>query len=156
MDKIIRVTPAFAVTGAMAPEDFEAAARLGFKAIISNRPDGEASNQLTADDEAVLAQRAGLQFCHVPATKHEIFTDAVVARMADALAELDGPILAHCASGTRSLVAWAAAHARVDPVATVLDKLRSAGQDMDFLRDELEAQAARAQRGTSHTGEQKY
>lgn len=137
------ITPQFAVTSALSPEDFALAARLGFKAIVSNRPDGEEPGQLTAREEAVLAWRAGLQFRHVPAGKHETFTDDVVEGMADALAGLAGPVLAHCKTGTRSLIVWAAASARSQPVTCVLDTLRAAGQDLDFLQDDLEAQADR-------------
>ena len=143
MDAITTITPRFAVTSALAPEDFAEAARRGFKAIVSNRPDGEDAGQMTAREEAVLAWRAGLQFRHVPATKHEMFTDAVVEGMADALAGLQGPVLAHCKSGTRSVIVWAAASARSQPVSCVLDTLRAAGQDLDFLQDDLEAQADR-------------
>jgi sulfide:quinone oxidoreductase len=143
MDTITTVTPRFSVTAAMTAQDFAEAARLGFKAIVSNRPDHEEPGQLTAREEAVLAWRAGLQFRHVPAAKHEIFTDGVVEGMGDALAGLKGPVLAHCKSGTRSLIAWAAASARSQPVSCVLDTLRAAGQDLDFLQDDLEAQADR-------------
>ena len=143
MDTITRVTPNFSVTAALTPADFAAAARLGFKAIVSNRPDGEDAGQLSAREEAVLAWRAGLQFRHVPAAKHQVFTDEVVEGMADALSGLNGPVLAHCKSGTRSLIAWAAASARSQSVACVLDTLRAAGQDLDFLQDDLETQADR-------------
>ena len=143
MDKIVSITPRFAVTGALGPTDFAEAARLGFKAVVSNRPDGEEPGQLTAREEAVLAWRAGLQFRHVPATKHELFTDEVVEGMADALTGLEGPVLAHCKSGVRSAIAWAAASARSQSVDCVLDTLEAAGQDLAFLRDDLEAQADR-------------
>ena len=41
MKRIVRITPHFAVTGALEPADFEAAAALGFRSIVSNLPDGE-------------------------------------------------------------------------------------------------------------------
>jgi uncharacterized protein (TIGR01244 family) len=143
MPQITQLTPRFSITAALTAADFETAARLGFKAVVSNRPDGEEPGQLTAKQEAVLAWRAGLQFRHVPAGKHDLFTDAVVEGMADALAGLQGPVLAHCKSGVRSAIAWAAASARSQPVDCILDTLRAAGQDLDFLRDDLDAQADR-------------
>lgn len=145
MDKIVTLTPRFAATSALTEADFAEAKRLGFKAIVSNRPDGEEPGQLTARQEAVLAWRAGLQFRHVPASKHDLFTDEVVTGMAEALAGLQGPVLAHCKSGMRSIIAWAAASARSQPVDCVLDTLREAAQDLEFLRDDLEAQAGRRQ-----------
>ena len=48
MDKIIYITPGFAVTSALAPDEFAEAGRLGFRALLSNLPDGEAADQLTA------------------------------------------------------------------------------------------------------------
>ena len=143
MDKITYITPGFAVTSALAPEDFAEAARLGFRAILSNVPDGESADQLTARDEAVLAWRAGLKFAHVPACKLDLFTDPVVEGMNDAVGRLDGPILAHCKSGLRSAIIWAAASARSQPVDCVLERLTAAGFDLDFLRDDLESQADR-------------
>jgi sulfide:quinone oxidoreductase len=143
METIIQVTPQFAATATLSAEDVAEVARLGFKAIVSNRPDGEEEGQLTAREEAKLARRAGLQFRHVPAAKHEVFTDAAVSAMASALADLDGPVLAHCKSGTRSLILWAAASARSQPVSRVLDTLSAAGHDLDFLRHDLDIQAGR-------------
>jgi sulfide:quinone oxidoreductase len=143
LEQITTVTPRFSVTSALGELDFVEAARLGFKAIVSNRPDGEQPGQLSAKQEAVLAWRAGLQFRHIPSTKHDVFTDDIVEGMADALAALEGPVLAHCASGVRSLIIWAAASARTQPVDCVIDTLSKSGHDLDFLRDDLEAQADR-------------
>lgn len=144
MDKIVTITPGFAVTSAMAPEDFAHAAALGFRSIINNRPDGEDPRQLTGADEARFAAAAGLGYAHIPATKLELFSDAVVEPMQRAVADLEGPILAHCQSGIRSAIAWAAATARDEPVATVLARLEAAGFDLAFLHDDLDAQADRA------------
>jgi sulfide:quinone oxidoreductase len=143
MPPITYITPRFAVCAALTPEDFADVARLGFTAVISNRPDGEDAGQLAARQEAALAWRAGLKFRHVPATKLDLMTDEVVEGMAEALAGLDGPVLAHCKSGVRSAIVWAAASARSQPVDCVLDALTKAGLDLDFLRDDLEQQADR-------------
>jgi uncharacterized protein (TIGR01244 family) len=137
------ITPMFAVTPALAADDFQALARLGIKAVISNRPDGEDAAQLTAKREAALAWRSGLVFRHVPAAKHDLFVDVVVEGMADALAGLDGPVVAHCQSGLRSAIVWAAASARSQPVDCVLAALARAGFDLDVIRDDLESQADR-------------
>jgi sulfide:quinone oxidoreductase len=141
--KPVYLTPTFAVAPALSAEDIADAARLGFKAILSNLPDGEDESLLSARAEAATAWRAGLKFRHVPAPKHDIFTDEVVEAMADAVAGLEGPVLAHCKSGQRSAIVWAAASARSQTVDCVLDALQAAGFDFAFLRDELEAQADR-------------
>lgn len=118
-------------------------AALGVKAVISNRPDGEEVGQISAAHEAALAWRSGLKFRHVPSEKHALFTDAVVDGMADALRDLDGPIVAHCKSGIRSAIVWAAAVARSQPVDCVLAALERCGFDLDIIRDDLDAQADR-------------
>lgn len=143
MKQITFITPNFAVTDMPAPEDFARFAALGFRSVISNRPDTEQEGQLTGRREAVLAWRAGLRFVHIPAAKHELFTDGVVEPMADALNALEGPIVAHCKTGLRSAILWAAASARSDRIDCVLAALRRAGFDLDLLRDDLEAQADR-------------
>lgn len=145
------LTPSFAVTTALRPEDFAGLAALGVKAVLSNRPDGEEADQLSAAQEAAHAWRHGIKFRHVPADKHELFTDNVVDGMADALRELDGPVVAHCKSGLRSAIVWAAAVARSQPVDCVLAALERCGFDLDVIRDDLDAQADR-KRYLGHAG----
>jgi uncharacterized protein (TIGR01244 family) len=141
MDIIRPLTLGYAVTGVMQPDDFADAARRGFRSVISHRPDGEEPGQLTAVEEAALAAAAGLAFRHIPVSKVEQFSNAVVDGTAGALAELPGPILAHCKSGLRSAIAWAAVTARVEPVDAVIATAARAGLSLEPIRDELEAQA---------------
>lgn len=143
MSKITYLTPDFAVAGQLSPADFKRAAEAGFQTIVNNRPDQEERGQLDAEEGRQLAASHGLQYAHVPTNKHEIFTDEVVQSMAAALATSRGPTLAHCKSGQRSAILWAAVKARSLPVAEVLAKLEAAGLDFGFLRDELERQADR-------------
>lgn len=144
MPSITYITADFAVAGALAPEDFAEVAKLGFRAIVNNRPDGEEPGQLSARREAVLAWRAGLRFRHVPASKLEVFDAPVVDDMTDALASLGGPVLAHCKSGLRSAILWAAAHAGRRDVDRILAQLADAGLDLEAVREDLDAVAARA------------
>src|SRR6185436_3050354 len=111
MKQVKHITDEFAVSGALAPEDFAEVAARGFKSVISNLPDGEFKAHPASREAAAMAERAGLEFRHLPVTKFELFSDRFVADMYKALAELPGPILAHCLSGQRSIVAWAAATA---------------------------------------------
>jgi sulfide:quinone oxidoreductase len=143
--KIVRITPHFAVTGSMRPEDFAAAAALGFKSVVSNRPDGETSAYPSSREEAELAAQAGIGFRHIPATKFDVLSDRVVEDTADALTTLPGPVLAHCASGLRSAMAWAAAAARSQPADCVLRALKGAGFDLEPIREDLEGQRGRKQ-----------
>jgi uncharacterized protein (TIGR01244 family) len=139
MNKVTHITPAFAVTGALQAADFAEIAAAGFKSVLSNLPDGESAAYPTSAQEAECAARAGLAFRHLPTTKADLFTERVVDGVGAALRELPGPVLAHCASGMRSAVAWATAAARVQPVDAVLDTMRAAGFNLDAVRDELES-----------------
>src|SRR5262245_19461452 len=112
MNRVIFLTPQFEVTGALRPEDFAEVASQGFRSILSNLPDGESSQHPTSAEQARLAASANLGFRHVPATKSEVLSDRVVGAVGEALKGLDAPVLAHCASGPRSAIAWAAAAAR--------------------------------------------
>jgi len=140
MSKIVQITPEFAVAGQLDADDIARAAAAGFKTIINNRPDGEERAQPTAAEGQDAARAANVAYVYLPATKHDIFTEEAVGRMASVLAEAEGPVLAHCKSGQRSAVLWAAASARNLPVDQVLSALELAGLDFSFLRDELDRQ----------------
>ena len=141
--EVMHITPTFAVTAALVPGDFERIGPMGFRQIVSNLPDGEERAQMSARQEAVQAWRQGLLFAHVPAAKHDLLSDPVVERMANVLRNAKGPVLAHCKSGVRSAILWAAASARSQPVDCVLAALKQAGFDLEFMRDDLETQAGR-------------
>ncbi|MGO8953749.1 MAG: TIGR01244 family sulfur transferase [Rhodomicrobium sp.] len=146
MEKIVFLTPQFAVAGQLEAEDIAEAARLGFKVIVNNRPDGEEEHQLPSHVAAAHAWRLGLSYHYIPSGKLELFSDRVVDASETALAAADGPVLAYCKSGTRSSIIWAAVSARSLPVDEVLAVLLSAGFDFDFLSDDLEEQAVAGRR----------
>ncbi len=100
-----QVTPDFSVSAQILPEDVAEAAALGFRSIMSNRPDGEAPGQPETAAIRAEAERLGLTFVHVPVVSGAI-TEANVDDFAAALAELPTPVLAYCRSGTRSRNLW--------------------------------------------------
>lgn len=142
MSDTTTITPGFTISGAITPADLQAIADAGFRTVINNRPDGESPGQSTAAELALRARALELDYHFIPATKHDLFCEDVVARTADVLSAADGPVFAHCASGMRSAIIWAAAQSRVRPVEAVLADLENAGLELDFLRDELDQQAA--------------
>ena len=79
----------------------------GAKTLINNRPDGEESGQLSAADARAEAERLGLAYVHIPVTASSIALGDVEA-MQQALATAAKPVVAHCRSGTRSTLLWAA------------------------------------------------
>lgn len=143
MTDIRRLAPGVSVTGAITVEDISTIARQGFRTIINFRADAESLHQVASRDARQVAERLGLAYIHIPTSKHELFTDAVVDTAREAFANSPGPILAHCAGGQRAAIVWAATAARQQPVCQVLDQLKDAGFDLAFLRDDLDAQADR-------------
>lgn len=141
MDRIVFITPTFAVTGQLAPEDFAEAAARGFTTIVNNRPDGEEDGQLSSAAAHGHARLAGVAYQHNPSGKLDLFSDRVVDAAESMLQAADGPVLAYCKSGMRCAIIWAAATARSIPAGEVIAALEAAGYEFDFLRDDLEEQA---------------
>lgn len=137
---IREITPTFFVAPQISPDEMPSIVAAGFKRVICNRPDVEvpASHQSAAME--VAAQQAGLEFFTHPLS-HLNMTPDVIAMNHDLIIGCDGPVLAYCASGTRSTIAWALAAAKNTPIDTVLSKARSAGYELGNLRPTLEAAA---------------
>lgn len=104
MSDFRRVTDDLSVAPQISVADVAEAARLGFKTLISNRPDGEDPGQPTAREIATAAADAGLPFYHIPVrgspTPEQVEATQLILQDADA------PVLAFCRSGTRSIVTW--------------------------------------------------
>lgn len=135
------LTPALSVSPQLSEADIAQAARIGFRGIIDNRPDGEEPGQVSAAAMERLAAAHGMAFAHVPVVPGNI-GDEDVARMADALSRLDAPVLAYCRTGTRSTSLWALSQAGALPADTILRTASDAGYDLTALRPRLETRAA--------------
>ena len=105
MTQFRRVTDRISVSPQIALADVAEAARQGFTLIINNRPDGEDPAQPPSREFEAAAAQAGLAYVHVPVrggpTPEQVDTQHRLIEQAD------GPVLAFCRSGTRSIVTWA-------------------------------------------------
>lgn len=101
MTALIKINDKLSVAGQIELEDFATLAGLGFKAVVNNRPEGEEFNQPASAEEAEAAANAGLAYAHIPVTFQTI-REQDVRDLQAVLAKTDGPVLAHCRSGTRS------------------------------------------------------
>lgn len=125
-----RVTDDFTTAPQISIADVAEAARQGFTTMISNRPDGEDPGQPTAAEMAAAAQAAGIAFHHIPVvggpTPHQVEQTKAI------LAEADGPVLAFCRSGTRSIVTWSISQAETGArtPAELVGLGRTAGYDL--------------------------
>lgn len=106
-----RLTDNFAVAPQLAASDMAAVAALGYKSVIINRPDFEGGADQPLSAEVMDAAReAGLQVEYQPVVSGAI-TPADVARFAQLLDTLPGPVLAYCRSGARCTNLYHAAKA---------------------------------------------
>ena len=134
------LTPRYAVSPQIDPEDLSDIAAAGFTTVICNRPDEEVPPSHQSAAIAAAAEAAGLTFHALPIT-HQTMTPDSVARQRDLIAGADGPVLAYCASGTRSSVMWALGAAGEMPVDEILTATTRAGYALENLRPTLEAAA---------------
>jgi uncharacterized protein (TIGR01244 family) len=130
MSDFRRVTDDFTTAPQISLADVAEAARLGFKTVISNRPDGEEPGQPTAAEVEAAARAAGLAFFHVPVRGGP--TPEQVDQTKAILAQADGPVLAFCRSGTRSIVTWSLSQAETGAhtPAELVGLGRTAGYDL--------------------------
>ena len=144
MTEFRRITPDFAVAGQIDATDVAAAAAQGFTMIVNNRPDQEAPGQPSGAEIKAAADAAGLHFRSLPYAGQT--PPGVVAETALLLEQAQGPVLAYCRTGTRSIRAWALAQAlsgtkRPDEIIALAAK---AGYDLEGARGALETLAPRA------------
>ncbi len=98
---IKRLNAKIAVSPQIKPEDMVAIARAGYRSVICNRPEGEEQSQPATATIEAAAKSAGLRFVHIPAISGAL-TEQNGRDMAQAIANLPGPVLAYCRSGARS------------------------------------------------------
>jgi len=99
-----KVTDDFSVAPQIALSDVPRAKAEGFVLLINNRPDGESPDQPASAEFEAAAQAAGLAYAYIPVRGGP--TQEQVAAEHRLLAETQGPVLAWCRSGTRSITTW--------------------------------------------------
>jgi uncharacterized protein (TIGR01244 family) len=132
---IRRITPDYAVSPQIAPDDVPDIAAAGFRTVICNRPDSEIPIELSSDVMRIAVEAAGLTFVDNPVT-HPAMTPERIATQAKAME--DGPTLAYCASGTRSSILWSLAQAGKLPADDIITAAGRAGYDLSALRPRLD------------------
>tara|TARA_R110000782_G_scaffold242942_2_gene329462 strand:+ start:1227 stop:1649 length:423 start_codon:yes stop_codon:yes gene_type:complete len=122
----------------IALEDMKAIAALGYRSVVSNRPDDEEPGQPSAARVKAAAEAEGLTFRHIPVTGASMGPEAVAAMRA-ALDDLPGPVLGFCRSGTRTTCLWGLASAGKRPAQELIETARAAGYDLSPLKPRLES-----------------
>jgi uncharacterized protein (TIGR01244 family) len=125
-----RVTDSLSVSPQIAIDDLDRAAREGFVLVINNRPDDEEPGQPSSAQIEAAAKAAGLDYVHVPVRGGPTHDQVEVVRRAVEGAE--GPVLAFCRSGTRSIITWSLGQAASGSAdrATLVRQGADAGYDL--------------------------
>ncbi len=109
----------------------------GIRAIVCNRPDGEAPGQPSFESVEQAAAAHGIKAVYQPVQSNAI-GDPDIAAFGKALEELPGPVFAYCRSGTRCTVLWSLSQAGKLPIQVILLKAMRAGYDMSPIVPRLE------------------
>ncbi len=124
-----KISEEISVSPQISPAEVAEVAKLGFRSIICNRPDGEAADQPTWEEVETAAEKAGLQTRFIPISGGMV-SDADAEEFRTALRELPGPVFAYCRTGTRSATLWSLASAQTKSPAEILEATKAAGYDM--------------------------
>ncbi|SFS04842.1 TIGR01244 family sulfur transferase [Yoonia litorea] len=132
------LSPAYAVSPQISVEDIPAIVEAGYKTIICNRPDAEVPPSHQADAIEAAARDAGLKFVAIPVT-HQGLHMGMIDDQKAAMESSDGPVLAYCASGTRSSIVWSFAQAKDMDADEIIAATSAAGYDLGGMRGQLQA-----------------
>lgn len=131
-----QLTTEFSVSAQLQPADMAALARMGFRTIVNNRPDGEAEAQPRNAECELAARKLGLEYHYLPVLSSGI-TDTDVQSFSKLLESAQGPLLAFCRTGTRCTMLWALAEAQHRQPDFIISTARRAGYELEALRDRL-------------------
>lgn len=102
---IDRIAPEFAVCPQLRPEELPSVADAGYRAIVNNRPDGEAPDQPPSAEIEAEARRLGLDYAYIPVVPGQLGEEH--ARALNRFLESAGrPVLGFCRTGNRAAQVW--------------------------------------------------
>lgn len=130
------LTPTYAVSPQIEPADLTAIKAAGYTTVIDNRPDGEIPPHLHTETMRKAAEALGLTFIANPVIGGAMTPENVAVQRA-AIEAASGPVFAYCASGNRSSVVWALAHAGTRPADELIGIPARFGYQLEHLRPML-------------------
>ena len=135
---IRQITPTYFVAPQVDPAEMAEIAAAGITTVICNRPDAEVPPSLQAEAVEAAAQAAGLTFVRLPLTHQTMTPDNVAAHLSH-ITTAEGPVLAYCASGTRSTIAWCLGQAGNMTTDDILAAAQAGGYELSNMRPTLDA-----------------
>ncbi|MEM8979315.1 MAG: TIGR01244 family sulfur transferase [Pseudomonadota bacterium] len=135
----IRVlTDEFSAAPQLAPEDMTEVAQLGYKTVICNRPDDEAPLDACQAQMRSAVEEAGMTFLCNPFVSGQMTLEHVEAQR-EMVKTAEGPVLAYCASGTRTTICWAFAMAPEMASEDIVSAAAKGGYQLAGLAPQLDA-----------------
>lgn len=131
-----KVSTTFAVSPQLQPIEIEQVAKQGYVALICNRPDGEEEGQPLIADLRAAAEAVGLAFHHIPVSGGK-FPEAAITAFGAVRKGTQGPVLAFCRTGTRSITLDTLANVDGLSVDDRLTRAQDAGYDLSMLKERL-------------------
>lgn len=113
MQQPTEINRSLSVAGQISKSDIAELAKAGFGMIMNNRPDNEEPGQLSAAEAEAEAKKQGLEYRYLPIVTGNI-TRTQVAEFQKLVLRGPQPVLAHCRSGTRCYLMWAAGRVLFD------------------------------------------
>ena len=127
---IRKIDNELSVSPQIAAADLPALAQAGFRAVICNRPDGEAADQPNFNEIERAARESGVEVRYLPAESGKV-SDEQAREFGVLMGELPRPVLAFCRTGMRSTTMWALwQSAQGRPVPQILERAAGAGFDL--------------------------
>lgn len=136
------LTPSYAVSPQIDLADLAAIKAAGYVTVIDNRPDAEIPAAVQTAQMRAAAEALGLTFIANPVIGGAI-TPENIATQAQIMAQAKGPVFAYCASGNRSSIVWALAHAGKIATDELIATPARFGYNLEPIRDTLDALANR-------------
>ncbi len=134
MPRTVAVTDWLSVASQIVEADIADYAEQGYRTVINNRPDDEEPGQLSSTLAAQRAQSLGLDYHYLPVTAATL-TQSQLDAFAELLATAEKPVVAHCRSGTRCYLLWAATQVRQGASADALiGQAANQGFDISALK----------------------
>jgi uncharacterized protein (TIGR01244 family) len=133
---IRQITPRFFVSPQINPDDMDALSAAGITRILCNRPDAEVPPSHCAAAIRAAAEAAGLSFAEQPLT-HQTMVPDVIAQNRALGVDSGDVVLAYCASGTRSTIAWALGQAGEMEAQDIINAARNGGYDLANMQQVL-------------------
>jgi len=139
--QIRHLTPDFAVSPQITPEDVAAIKAAGFVTVVCNRPDAEIPADLHAAEMRKLVEAQGLEFILNPLIPGA-FTPENIATQGQAQEKARGPVFAYCASGNRSSIAWAMSQAGRIATDELIARAAQQGYNLEPFRARIDGLAS--------------